>query len=490
MSTTGSTTSSSGTTGYTPVSVASSSSAGAAGGSVINVSSLVSQLVAATQDPQQALITAQTSAVTTNLTSLGTLKSALSTFQSSLSAISTPEAFNDQTATSSDSTAFTAAADSDAVSGTYSVAITALATAQQILSSPIAAGESAALGTGSLTLTVGTTPFTVAINASNDTLSGIAAAINSASDNPGISATVINGTDGAHLLLSSTQTGAANTLTVSADETDGGTALNALSYSASNTGHYTLQSGAQDAAFTVAGVPYTSASNTVSDAIDGVSLTLLSTTPATTGVGTGQSVTVGNNTATVATNIEAFVTAYNTLQTALSPLGSYDATTGTAGPMMGNPVLTDLQNQLQETLDSVVGTSAYNSLPSVGITQNTDGSLSIDNTTLQTALTSNFSAVSQLFSGSTGIAAQLNTQINDQLSSDGPITDYGQTLTAQSNALTTQTNALDTQMTALTASLTQQYSALNALLSSLQSTSSYLTQAFASLPTVQGTSNA
>jgi flagellar hook-associated protein 2 len=496
MSSTSSTTStgSNGATSYTPVSVASSSSAGAAGGSVINVSSLVSQLVAATQDPQQALITAQTTAVTTNLTSLGTLKSALSTFQSSLSTLSTPEAFNDQTATSSEPTAFTASADSDAVSGTYSVAVSVLATAQQILSGPVAGGESATVGTGTLTLTVGATPFTVTINASNDTLSGIAAAINSATGNSGISATVITGTDGAHLLLSSTQTGAANTITVSADETDGGTALNALNYSSSNTANYTLESGAQDAAFTVAGVPYTSPSNTVSDAIDGVSLTLLSTTPAVTGTVTGattaQSVTVGNDTSTVITNIEAFVTAYNTLQTALSPLGSYDSTTGTAGPMMGNPVLTDLQNQIQETLDSVVGTSTYNTLPSVGITQNSDGSLSIDDSTLQTALTSNFSAVSQLFSGTTGIAAQLNTQITQQLSSDGPITDYGQTLTAQDNALTAQTTALDTQMSALSASLTQQYSALNALLSSLQSTSSYLTQAFATLPAVDGTPNA
>jgi flagellar hook-associated protein 2 len=95
-----------------PVSIASSSSAQAAGGSVINVSSLVSQLVAATRAPQDALIAAQTKAVTAQISAIGTLKSALSTFQSSLSVLDTPSAFDVQTATTSNPTAFTATASS------------------------------------------------------------------------------------------------------------------------------------------------------------------------------------------------------------------------------------------------------------------------------------------------------------------------------------------------------------------------------------------
>src|ERR1700722_3642799 len=88
-----------------PVSIASSSSAGAAGGSVINVSSLVSQLVTATETPQQNLINSQQEANTTQISALGTLKSALSTFQASLSALDTPSAFDTETANTS-STAF------------------------------------------------------------------------------------------------------------------------------------------------------------------------------------------------------------------------------------------------------------------------------------------------------------------------------------------------------------------------------------------------
>src|SRR5580693_3902219 len=139
------TTPSSTVTGTTPVSIASSSSAAAAGGSVIDVSSLVSQLVAATQAPQESLINSQTQAVTTQISALGTLKSGLSTFQSSLAALDTPSAFQVETANSSDPTAFTATASSGAPAGTYSVGVTQLAQAQQLLSGPV---SDSSLGTG------------------------------------------------------------------------------------------------------------------------------------------------------------------------------------------------------------------------------------------------------------------------------------------------------------------------------------------------------
>src|SRR5579862_861969 len=124
-----------------PVSVASNTSAGAAGGSVINVSSLVSQLVTATEAPQQALIASQTADVTAKVSALGTLKSALSTFQSALTSLSTASAFNSETANSSAPTAFTAIAGSSAVGGSYNVQVTSLASAQQLLSGHVAANS-------------------------------------------------------------------------------------------------------------------------------------------------------------------------------------------------------------------------------------------------------------------------------------------------------------------------------------------------------------
>lgn len=468
----------------TPVSVASSSSAGAAGGSVIDVSSLVSQLVQATEAPQQTLINNQTSAVTTEISAVGTLKSALSTFQTSLSALNSPVAFNSETANSSDQTVFTATASSGAVNGSFSVGVTTLASAQQILSKAFTGGSSATVGTGTLSLSLGGTSFSLAVNSSNNTVAGIAAAINSAANNPGISAAVIQGTDGAHLLLTSNLTGQANTIQVT--ETDGGTGLAALTYGTGNLGNYSLNSSAADASFSIAGVDYTSASNTVSNALSGVTLDLLGTTPAATPA----TLTVASDTSTIVGNVQTFVTAYNTLQTSLQSLGSYDASSGTADPLMDNPLLTGIQSQIQSSVYSLVGSSNFNSLASVGITSNSDGSLSLNSTTLTNALTSNFSAVSNLFSSAQGVATQLNTQIASDLSSGGSISTASSTLVTQENNLTKQTNELNTQMSALSASLTEQYSALNSLLSSLQSTSSYLTQAFATLPLVQGQATA
>src|SRR3954469_16158823 len=102
-----------------PVSVASNSNPAAAGGSVIDVNSLVSQLVAATRAGQDANISRQTQAATTQISAVGTLKSALSKFQDSLSSIDTVSAFNAATASSADATVFTAKASSDAQPGSY-----------------------------------------------------------------------------------------------------------------------------------------------------------------------------------------------------------------------------------------------------------------------------------------------------------------------------------------------------------------------------------
>jgi len=465
------------------VSVASNTSSGAAGGSVIDVSSLVSQLVSATQAPQEALISSKTQAVTAQISAVGTLKSALSTFQSSLSAINTPSSFNTLSATSSDPTAFTATADSGAVLGSYTVGITKLAQGQQLVSTAFTGGSSATLGTGSLQLTLGNTHFNVTIGSSSDTVAGIAAAINGASGNPGIEASVVTGTDGAHLVLTSSLTGATNKIQVA--ETDGGTALSQITYSTGST-NYREQTAAQDAVFTVSGVDFTSASNTVTDAVSGVTLDLLAPTTSDT------TLSVSTDTSTVEQNINAFVTAYNTLQGSFSTLGSFNSTTNTAGPMMGDALLSGVHNQVRSALYSVVntGSSTYDTLASVGITTNSDGTLSVNQATLSAALTSNFTAVSQLFSGTTGVATSLNSQIQAALTAGGSIDSRSKTLVQQENALTQQSDQLTKQMKDLTASLTEQYASLNTLLSSLQSTSSYLSQAFNNLPRVQGTPSA
>jgi len=469
-----------------PVSIASSSSAAAAGGSVIDVNSIVSQLVSASRAPKDAAIASKTKTVTTQISALSKLKAALSTFQDSLSAISTPTAFNLQAATSSNPAVFTATATSDAAAGSYSVSVSQLAQAQQLVSTPFVGGTGATtVGTGTLQVSLGGTTFNVTIDSTHNTLAGIASAISSAPGNPGIKAAVVTGTDGAHLILTSAQSGAVNTIKVT--ETDGGTGLAAITYGTGNTANYTEASQAKDAIFNVSGIPHSSPGNTVTDAVPGVTLNLVGTTAAGTGPGSTAQLTVSSDTQTIATNIQAFVDAYNAMVKTVAPLGSYDKITKTAGPMLGDPAFTGIQNEIRSALHSVVntGSDTYNTLASVGITTNADGTLSLSKFKLQTALSAAPAAVSSLFSSTNGVAASLNSRLTDELGAGGVLANRSKTLVTQSNALSDQTADLDKQMAKLTQSLTQQYAQLNTLLSSLQSMSAYLSQQFASLPTVQ-----
>jgi flagellar hook-associated protein 2 len=465
-----------------PVVSVGSNGSGAVGGSVINVSSLVSQLVAASRAPQEAIISSQTQAVTTQISALGSLKGALSAFQSALGTLDSPGAFDVQTASSSDESVFTATTSPGAAAGDYNISVSQLAQAQQLVSTAFAAGASAALGSGTLSISLGGNSFSVTIGSSADSLSDIAAAINSAAGNPGVAATVLTGTDGAHLVLSSTETGAANTIQVS--ESDSGNALAAVTYGSGNATHYAQNVAPQDASFSIAGIAYTSPSNSVSTALSGVTLNLVGTTAA------NQSATlsVASDTSTIESNIQAFVDAYNTLHKAIAPLGSFDATSGTAGPMLGDPLLSGVQNQIKHALYTVVntGSATYNTLASVGITTNSDGTLSVNGGTLASALAAAPAAVSQLFSGSSGVASTLNTQLTAALGANGAFASRSTTLAKQENTLTQRENDLNDQMDALTTSLTQQFSTLNTLLSSLQTTSAYLTQAFATLPQPPG----
>jgi len=473
-----------------PVSIASNSSAAAAGGSVIDVNSLVSQLVTASRAGQDANISKQTQATTTQISALGTLKGALSTFQDSLSTIDTPSAFNAQSATSSNPAVFTATAGAGSSQGSYSVTVSQLASAQQLVSGAFAGGGLDRVGTGTLQLSLGGNSFNINLTDANNTLAGLASAINTATGNPGISASILTGTDGAHLVLQSAQTGGNNAIKLT--ETDGGNGLAGITYDPNNTAHYTENSKAQDAQFSISGIAHTSSSNVVTDALNGVTLTLtgVSAADATAGTLASSQLNVANDTQTIITNVSAFVDAYNEMVKAIKPLGSYDQTTHTAGAMLGDATLQGVQNDLRSALYGMVntGSSTYNSLASVGITTKSDGTLQFNQIKFQTALTSNPTAVSSLFSSSTGVAAQLNTRITNELGAGGVIDSRSKTLIKHEDALTDQTNKLNDQMAALSATLTQQYSHLNTLLSSLQSMSAYLSQQFSALPKVQ-TSN-
>jgi len=295
-------------------------------------------------------------------------------------------------------------------------------------------------------------------------------AINNSKSNPGVSASIVTGTDGAHLVLTSLTTGAANAFTVTSSGGDGGLAK--LNFDPSTS---TPTIKAQDALFTIDGTAASSPTNTTAAAIDGVTLTLAK-------VGTS-SVTVATDTSAVSTAMQSLVSSYNSFVSTYSTLTKYDATNQQVGALIGDATINSIKSQVSTLLGSQLtgATASPRSLSDLGVQFQVDGTLKYDSTKLTSALATNPSGVQSLLSGSNGIAPKLDTLITGWTSSSGILTQRTANLNQKIKDLTDQQTAYNQTMTDYTNRLTKQYSALDAMMTKLSNTSSYLTQQFDAL---------
>lgn len=438
-------------------------------GSGLDVATLVSQLVAAKKAPQQNQITSQAASANTQLSALGQINAALSALQSAMASISDGSAFSAHSVTSSDTDVLNATATGTAVAGSYKIEVTQLASALKA-SSGAFTDSSTQIGTGTLTITVGGQAMNLSVDGSHGSLASIRDAINNASDNPGVSATIVNGTDGAHLVLSGTRTGAANGFTVSSSGGDGG--LAALNYdpAASSGNGLSVINAASDALYTIDGLAANSAGNSISTAIDGLTLNL-----STLGTST---VSVANDPSKATSALTNLVNTYNSFVGIYQNLTKYDATTKTAGAMIGDATL----NGINSTLSRIIGGSANGAtLSSIGISLQVDGTLKLDNDKLSAALGDGGKQVSDLFGGDNGFSAQLGTQLTQWVGDGGVLAGRTDSISQQLKDLGDQQTALDARMDSLTARYQAQFTALDTLMSKLNSTSSYLQQQFDAL---------
>ena len=234
----------------TPASASTSSGTGAAVvtstgiGSGLDISAIVASLTSSFGAAQQNQLTNQANSLDAQVSAFGTFTSALDTLQGTLAPLENPSSLAGFDATVADTTIASATASSDAVAGTYSLAVQNLASATTLTSAPVVTSGTA-VGTGTLTITVGGSSASISIDSTDNTLAGIAAAINSAPNNPGVSASIITASDGARLVLTGTTTGAANAITVTQSGGDGG--LSSLVTGLTQT------QAAQDANFTING---------------------------------------------------------------------------------------------------------------------------------------------------------------------------------------------------------------------------------------------
>lgn len=431
----------------------------------LDVNSLVSQLMTVESQPLTQL-QGQDSQVTAQISAYGTLNSALSTYQTAMNNLGLLSSFQANTATSSDNTVLTSTASSAAATGTSTVQVVSVAV-QSAMVSTTSFTPTATLASGlTTTINVGSTAFTV--NIGGMTLAQAADAINSASNNAGVTATISNVNSGSKLLLTANNTGSTSFLSVSYNGTDpfGFTSLNTDSSGAA------LPPSGLDAQMILNGnssLTRTSSSNTVSDLIGGVTLNLLK--PGTV------TVNVANNTSTVTSNVQSFVSAYNALQTTINGLSN--------GALQGNNDLLSIQSNILNTLDAPAGGSgAISYLAQIGVTLQKDGTMALDTTVLSSALSTNYSDVANLFANSTqGMANNLATVVGQMLN---PVNGLLASSTSSLNTTLKSLKDSETQMQAnlsnTQTSLLAQYNALNLMLSSMQTTSSFLTQQLANLP--------
>lgn len=351
----------------------------ATSGTGFDVSSTVSSIMAIQRAPEtdwNNRITALQSQDTA-LTSLGTDLSSLSTALSSLTAFD--GALSSKAGASSDSSVVElTSADTSARAGTHSITVTTLAQTSSEYSNVISAKDTLS---GTLTIQIGDgSPSTITIDETNNTLSMLAAAINAA--DVGVTASLVTDNSGSRLSLISNTSGSAGQIMLGGTLTD--------ETSSSNIAFTTGQSGV-DAQFTVDGLSMTSSSNTVNGAIPGVTFQLLSTSSSTI------QVEIANDTSSVSTALNSFVTAYNKLLTDMTTQEGKDSS-GNAEPLYGSPILSTIQARLSSVLGTQsTGSGSIQWLSQLGVTVGADGKLSLDSSTLSTALNSSFSDVQKFF---------------------------------------------------------------------------------------------
>lgn len=435
-------------------------------GAGFDVTTMVNEQMATLNQPVQ-LLEQQSATLSTQSTELNQLNSELSSLQTAFQQLTNFDgALNSMQATSSDTSQLTATASATAPTGNHTIVVNSLATTSSYSSSALTDGNTT-IGAGTFNIQIGkgtAIPVTVS---SSDTLSTLAASINS--QNLGVYATVITDTSGARLALYSATSGSAGNLTIS-----GNTTPLTFTQAAAGVG--------KDASLTVDGIPVTSSSNTVENVLPGVTLNLLNANPSTS-----VQLTVGPDANSASNAVYGVVNTYNTLMKDISSQFNYSPTSGaTAPPLNGDSSLQLLQQQLLSDMSSEMsGNGSVNGLADLGVTMNDDGTLSVDNSTLTNALTSQFSTVQNFFQSTGSFGENVIANLNDltspvsgglnltltgisqsQTSITSQISDLEATLAVQQQALTAQYSSIDTMLEELPATLAQINSQLGSLTSS------------------------
>lgn len=457
-------------------------------GSKLDVNTIVSQLMAIEKQPLTALATKEAN-LQAKISALGSLQGAISSIQTAAqnlvpaSGVTAAQKFSTFKATVADTSIATATITSSAVAGTYTLEVNQLAKQHSIVSATGSASPFKADGTlttgGKLTLSLDslggsspnkTTDITIADGASAE---NIRDAINGAS--AGVSAMVINGAAGKQLLLTGNTAGSNQFIKLSG--------IAGLSYDPNatptpSTDAFTQSQAAQGSAFKLNGIAVTAATNTVTTAIDGVTL-VLNKGPEAPATSLSTTLTISKDTSSLTANVNALVKAYNDFYTTASNLGRYDATTKTAGTLNGDGTLLAAQNTFRKVLGTVpseLSDASLKTLDSIGISVQKDGKLAVDSTKLSKAVSDDFTGVANLV---TAYGKALKTAADGMVGTNGLIAARSDGINALIKGLDKQSETLSTRLVGIEKRYRAQFTALDTLMSSMTKTSDFLTQQLA-----------
>ncbi len=473
--------------------VGSISSAGI--GSGLDVNAIVTQLMAIEQRPLNQLKTDATS-LQSQVSTFGKLQSYFSALQDKSNALTAATLWSGTTATSADATSVSVSSGANVVAGSYAVEVTSLATVQTATAAALPTSAST-LNEGTLTIELGSytgtptsgfsaktgsTPVVVTIGAGETSLAAIRDKINASA--AGVTASIVTDANGARLSLRSKDTGAENAFRISAAETvdDGvaATGLTALAYDAAGgASQLTRSQSAANAAATINGIAIASASNTLANVVDGLTINLLRTTSAPVNLA------VATDTASVKQKITDLVGAFNDLAGFLRTQMAYDATTKTGGPLQGDQTAVGLQRALRDVLNqSSSAASTWTRLSEIGITMKTDGTLATDATRLDNAL-GNLPELRKLLAAdgadtaSMGFARRWKNLADAALGSGGTFETRTSSLNDRLSRNGKSQDSLTQRLAQTEARLRAQYTALDTKMSQLSNLSNYMTQQLA-----------
>ncbi len=433
-------------------------------GSGIDTAALVADLAAASRAPKIARFDALARAHQAKVSTLAQARSDLDSFADSLESLSAGGSLRSQPI-ASDETALSVTAKPGNLLGGFSgqLVVQTLAKAQSIYSGYLTS-RSAPIGQGTLALTVGTTEHAIVIDGTNDSLDGLAAAIN-ATDS-GVTATVLNDA-GQYRLLLKGQSGAANAFELSADA-NMASDLQRFSSSGMTTGQF-----ASDAVFTLDGVAYRRPSNTIDDVLTGINMTLKKADPLT-----AISISASRPSDAIRQTLTDFVAVFNTVKKDLEAARKANN---------GNAALRVFERQLNGlAARPLTAHASISRLSDIGISTARDGTLTVKMARLDAMLRDNPDAVEAMFNPprdagqsdqtDPGLSFALDSLRDAAVATGGPLDLVTTALQRQADAMDANRTKMEARELAYRSRLEKQFSGMDARIGALKATQSYLEQ--------------